>query len=317
VGVAIEDVYDEFGHGEASPDALRAFLEFAYHQWKAPSLRYVALLGDATYDGKDYLRTGVRNRVPALMVKSTYLWTASDPGYAAVNGQDSLPDVAVGRLPAATVEEARLLVEKVLAFEESGADLSGPAVFVADNPDLGGDFEADSDAIAARLPGREVEKIYVGRLGAAGARGAIQGALDRGASLLSYVGHGGIAVWASENVLGTSDVSALQPQPRQPIAMTMNCLNGYFHFPPMNSLAEELLKADGKGVVAAFSPSGLSLDAPAHAYHQALMDELVSGRHARLGDAVLAAQRSYADSGVFPELLALYHLFGDPALAIR
>jgi hypothetical protein len=32
---------------------------------------------------------------------------------------------------------------------------------------------------------------------------------------------------------------------------------------------------------------------------------------------VLAAQRSYADTGLFPELLELYHLFGDPAMEIR
>jgi hypothetical protein len=36
-----------------------------------------------------------------------------------------------------------------------------------------------------------------------------------------------------------------------------------------------------------------------------------------LGDAVVAAQRTYADSGAFPELLSIYHLFGDPALRLR
>ena len=36
-----------------------------------------------------------------------------------------------------------------------------------------------------------------------------------------------------------------------------------------------------------------------------------------LGDAVLAAQGAYADSGAFPELLSIYHLFGDPALQLR
>ena len=40
----------------------------------------------------------------------------------------------------------------------------------------------------------------------------------------------------------------------------MNCLNGYFHFPYFNSLSEELLKVEDKGIIAAFSPSGLSLD---------------------------------------------------------
>jgi ABC-type uncharacterized transport system fused permease/ATPase subunit len=36
-----------------------------------------------------------------------------------------------------------------------------------------------------------------------------------------------------------------------------------------------------------------------------------------LGDAVLAAQAAYADSGAFPELLAIYHLFGEPAITVR
>ena len=35
------------------------------------------------------------------------------------------------------------------------------------------------------------------------------------------------------------------------------------------------------------------------------------------GDAVLAAQKDLAENSVFPELLAIYHLFGDPALVLR
>ena len=42
----------------------------------------------------------------------------------------------------------------------------------------------------------------------------------------------------------------------------MNCLNGYFHFPYFNSLSKELVKAEGKGALATFSPSGLSLNGP-------------------------------------------------------
>lgn len=63
--------------------------------------------------------------------------------------------------------------------------------------------------------------------------------------------------------------------------------------------------------------SGLSLDSAAHVYHEALLAEIESGRHARLGDAVLTAQAAYADSGAFLELLAIYHLFGDPAMTLR
>jgi hypothetical protein len=69
--------------------------------------------------------------------------------------------------------------------------------------------------------------------------------------------------------------------------------------------------------VAAVSPSGLSVDGPAHQFHRELMAELVGGRHERLGDAVLAAQGVYAETGLMPELLTIYHLFGDPAMRIR
>jgi len=61
----------------------------------------------------------------------------------------------------------------------------------------------------------------------------------------------------------------------------------------------------------------LSLDGPAHVFHRALMEELTSGRHERLGDAILAAQQTYAQSGLMPELLSVYHLLGDPATRIR
>ncbi len=97
----------------------------------------------------------------------------------------------------------------------------------------------------------------------------------------------------------------------------MNCLNGYFHFPYYNSLSEELLKAEGKGVIAAFSPSGLSLNDPAHQFHKALLDQIANQGHERLGDAVLAGQAAYAETGAYSELLSIYHLLGDPALRLR
>jgi hypothetical protein len=134
---------------------------------------------------------------------------------------------------------------------------------------------------------------------------------------MSYIGHGGIHLWADENILNAQDTASLALQTEQPFLLTMNCLNGYFHYPYINALAEELLKAEGKGVIAAFSPSGFSLNDAAHVLHRALLEALLSGNNGRLGDAVLAAQSAYADSGALPELLLIYHLFGDPAMRIR
>ena len=317
--VSIEEVYSEFGFGEATPEALKDFLSYAYHKWRQPSPRYVVLLGDATYDFEDHLQTGVTNQVPPRMVKTSYLWTASDPSYAAVNGEDILPDFSIGRLPAATVEQVQAMVEKIVAYEtgEAGLDRS-TVVLVADNPDRAGNFEADADELAATvLASKNPEKIYLSQLGTAAARNAILQSFDEGASLVNYLGHGAIHLWADENFFNTSDVASLAPQAQQPLLLTMNCLNGYFHFPYFNSLAEELVQAKDKGAIAAFSPSGLSLNGPANLYHKALLQELFNGSHGRLGDAVLAAQEAYAETGAFPELLSIYHLLGDPALTLK
>jgi hypothetical protein len=315
--VSFEEIASEFGHGQPSAEAIREFLAYAWHSWQRPSPRYVLLLGDATEDPRRFVSTSWASPLPALWVKTSYLWTVSDPGLGAVNGEDLLPDLAIGRLPARTVGEAEGLVGKLLAWEESGQGLAGQAVLVADTPDGAGDFEADvADIRASFLSARSTTTLKVSELGSA-TRPAILDSFDEGASLMSYVGHGGTTVWSSANVLRSGDAPWLRAQSQQPMLLTMNCLNGYFVAPNLEALPEALLKAQGRGAIAAFSPSGLSLDGPAHQYHRAVMAELVSGQHERLGDAILAAQRDYAQTGLMPELLEVYQLLGDPAMKMR
>ena len=174
------------------------------------------------------------------------------------------------------------MVGKILDWEAQGQNLDGKAALVADNPDLAGDFEADArDIEASFLSGRETTKIFLTQVGNRDvARAQILDAFNQGLSLISYVGHGGGAVWASENMLNSSDPASLLAQPRQPFMLTMNCLNGYFITPFYESLAEGFLKAQGRGTIGAFSPSGLSLDGPAHVYHRAVMQEITGGQHA-------------------------------------
>jgi hypothetical protein len=315
--VAVEDIYSEFGHGEAAPRAIQDYLAYVYHHWSTMP-RYVLLLGDATYDFKDYLDTGVTNQVPPLVIKTRYLWTVSDQTLGAVNGEDTLPDVAIGRLPAANVEELQRMVDKILAYESAGERMPSPIVLVADNPDAAGNFVANAEEIVATyLQNRTVNRIYLSELGKAGASNAIVQAFDEGTSLMSYIGHGGIHLWANENIFDIWQVENLSAQSTQPLLLTMNCLNGYFHFPYFNSLAEELLEVGGKGAVAAISPSGLSLDASAHNYHKKLLEQLLGQNHERLGDAFLAAQTAYVQSGDYTELLSIYNLLGDPALKLK
>jgi hypothetical protein len=160
--VSFEEIASEFGHGRASAQAIRDFLAYAYHSWAQPSLRYVLLLGDSSYDPRNFTGFEQGAPLPAMWVKTSYLWTASDPTLGAVNGEDLLPDVAIGRLPAKTLTEAHTLVQKVLAFEDGAQDLSGTAVLVADNPDKAGDFEANArDIKSSFLGGRETKTLFL------------------------------------------------------------------------------------------------------------------------------------------------------------
>ena len=278
---SLEDIAQDFGGGAPSAEAIRDFLAFAFHSWQQPSPRYVLLLGDASFDPRNFTGFDQGAPLPALWAKTSYLWTASDPAIAAVNGEDLLPDLALGRLPATNLAQAHALVQKVLDWEDAGYDLSGDATLVADNPDLAGDFEADiADIAQSFLAPRETPRASSSATLGAATRPAILDAMNEGLSLLSYVGHGGAAVWASENVLNSFDPPSLLAQPQQPLMLTMNCLNGYFVQPNLDSLAEAFLKAEGRGTIAAFSPSGLSLDGPAHVFHRALVNEIVNGNHA-------------------------------------
>jgi hypothetical protein len=316
-GVSLEEITTAFGHGEPSGEAIRDFIAYAFHSWKAPSPRYVVLLGDSSYDPRNFTGTAWPSPLPALWEKTPYLWTVSDPALAAVNGEDRLPDLALGRLPATTLDEARSLVRKILDWEDSGQGLTGAVTLVADNPDSGGNFEQDSlDLASTVLAQRQPRLLFLRQLGT-NTRPAILDAFDSGLSIMSYVGHGGAAVWASENVLNSWDPPSLLPQTRQPLLLTFNCLNGYFVAPNFDSLSEAFLKIEGRGAIAALSPSGLSLDQPAQVYHRALLAQIASGVHLTLGDAWLAAQRDYAQQGAPPDLLLLYQLLGDPALRIR
>ena len=276
------------------------------------------LLGDSSTDPRRFNASAWPAPLPAAWTRTSYIWTASDPSLAAVNGDDSLPDLAIGRLPANTLEQAHALVDKLIDWENAGFTFDGAAALVADNPDSAGDFEANARDIATSfLAQRNPELIFLSQLGTDATRSRVLGSLDQGLSLLSYVGHGAQTAWASEYFLLAKDLAALQAQTQQPLLLTLNCLNGYFVGSTYDSLAEAFLKAQGRGAIAAFSPSGLSLDGAAHLYHRALMAEITSGTHARLGDAVLQAQKTYAATGVMPEMLDIYHLLGDPATRIR
>jgi len=78
----------------------------------------------------------------------------------------TVPDVAVGRLRAASVEEVQSLVGKILAYESGEGDPLAPIVLITDNPDRAGNFDADAEEIASTILSEDtVEKDHTFTVG--------------------------------------------------------------------------------------------------------------------------------------------------------
>ena len=82
--VSVEDIYDEFSLGHRTPQAIRDFLEFARSNWE-PSPHHVLLVGDASFDPKNYLDKGDFDLVPTRLVDTRLMETASDDWFTDFN----------------------------------------------------------------------------------------------------------------------------------------------------------------------------------------------------------------------------------------
>jgi hypothetical protein len=307
--IDVEDLYDEFSFGAKSPRALRDFLLRAREHWQRPP-RFVLLVGDASVDPRDYLGFGDFDFVPTKLVDTLFLETASDDWYADFNG-DGLPEMAMGRLPVRTPEEAATMVSKIINYEQSGGSGRREALLVADNNDIF-DFEAASTRLNALLPANMiVHEVFRGRTDVETARREILAKINQGQLIVNYMGHGSVETWAGEGLLTAEDAEALS-NIDLPFFVGMTCLNGLFHHVFADSLAEALMKAE-RGAVAVWAPSGATVPGNQTSMNQALFRFLFSGKAITVGEAIRAAKAAASDTDV----RRTWILFGDPATRIK
>jgi len=100
-----------------------------------------------------------------------------------------------------------------------------------------------------------------------------------------------------------------------------SCVIGRFEIPGYDGLAEQLILVPEGGAVATWAPSALCYNDLSNALTHEVYAGVFAGSQARLGDAVLAALRSYAPptggGAVQLDPRAVFNLFGDPALRVH
>jgi len=313
----LEDIYDEFNHGISNPHAIKAFLSYAYHNWKGNGPDYVVLVGEGTYDYKDNL--GYEgNLVPPILMNTPHGLFASDNHFADVVGEDGVPEIAIGRLPVVTEEELQMLIDKISDYENASGGWTTRVMMLADNPDNGGNFPADSDNLASLLPGYTIDKIYLPDYPTVDeARQEVVNGFNTGALLVNYIGHAGITKLAAEGLLRSEDVSSLQNGDKLPVLTAMTCIVGRFALPGYDTLSESLLLKNNGGAVAVWAPTGASLNSLASMLAGEFFKAAFQDQEKILGKALLKVKQNYAALGGKPYMLNIYNLLGDPALEMK
>lgn len=144
-GVSYEHVLSEYGN-------IKSYLQ---HLWSSQgnSLKYAVIVGDDEQIPAERCNDGD--------VGDYYAFYYSDAISVDLAG-DWLPELSVGRIPAATADEVSLFVAKVLEYEgQAATDWNNHITFLVDDRD--GGFGYQSGPVAARLAGELTELIPASR----------------------------------------------------------------------------------------------------------------------------------------------------------
>jgi hypothetical protein len=318
----IDDIYYNFSQGIEDPAAIKAFLQTAYTAWtQRPA--YVLLLGDAAYN----YSMSDRNLVPTYLVQ-TPKWgmTASDNWFACLAGDDPVPDLMIGRLPAETADEAQAMVRKIIHYEQApvkdawrrnvlllaGGDETKTSWGVADY------FVQSSEGLGLD-PGSKVHKVYTvaatGLEEYQGGKSEVINYINQGMALVNFTGHGGGSIWADKDLLNLGDVATLTNADRLPLVTSLTCFTGFFDNPSSSSLGEKMIKAAHGGAIGFVGASGYGWKEGNQSFNQEIFSSIYNGKVRALGailnDAKLGMHQYDADWD--DRIVVQYNLLGDPA----
>lgn len=310
--VDVEDIFDEFGGGVRSAEAIRDFLAYARQNW-AMRPDFVLLAGDSTSDPRNFSGLGGIgvNQVPTMFTDTWNIEAPSDEMLVDLNG-DSIGEMSIGRLPAQTREELYQMVEKTMYSRPMAtSEVSARGVHFVSDDNLGYNFAAASRNMAASIPS-QVAVGFVDRTtqDPAALRADIVGRINSGASIVNFFGHGSITSWTSAGILRNVDAASLFNPKRTPFIVSLACLNGDSTVFGVSGFAESMMKRNQGGALAVWAASGWNGAMEEEMMGRDLYARVFAGM--RLGDAVREVKSLYPTI----DMRRTFIYYGDPTIRL-
>ncbi len=247
--VTTEEVYAEFSDGFFTPKAIQEFLKYAYNNWQLPRPKYVLLMGSGTWDPKNnYGFAEPLRKLPLIPVYGnpvSEIWFVSfenSPSRPFVN----VPKMHIGRVPAVTLEEATIYVDKLIETATLPLSQAWYKQFLFITGGIGS-FEQqlfrntalsiiNQSVLPAPTAGivdtifRDDDNPFVSSLAAE----RIQNRINSGTAVINFVGHAGSETW--DFTLG--DPRVLRNNGKYPLIFSWTCHTGRFAEPNRRTFGE-------------------------------------------------------------------------------
>ena len=336
--IDVDQIYNEFSSGKQDVTAIRDMIRFFYDKAAAndQTLQYVLMFGMGSYDYKDRIvpntnlvpvYQSLNSLIPALSYASDDFFASLEDGkgnWDVTNNAEAL-DVAIGRLPAKTVQEAKDMVDKIVHYAinpDRYGNWRNVYTLVADDGDTGIHMnmaETLSANIENNNPNFNIHKIYLDEYELEetpdGPRypevnEAIKQALNQGTMVFNFIGHSGPEGLASEQVLTSDDIQALDNHDNLPLFIVLG--SKYVNISDPNELYQgnELMLQNEQGAVAVIAPTTIVDSIPNAAFNTAL----ANFTHTNSGPVTFGKIMQQAKNELSHLQGRRYALLGDPAM---
>lgn len=359
--VTVDKIYNEFSSGKQDVSAIRDFIRMLYVRSMGLSPGFVCFFGDGSYIYKNIseARNNRSNFVPTYQSREarhpTRSFTSDDffafmePGegywgetslYEGDNRTDAHTlDLAVGRLPVETTEQAEQIVDKIIGYATASnyGTWRNRIVLVADHRDSDGSIhigQADgyTATIERNAPCIEIEKLFMdnyrmvitaGNESFPEGRKAMLRAMNEGSLILNYTGHGSEDAWSYSRILKSSDIDNLENQSRAPAIVTATCEFGRYDNPEKRSGGELFVMHPQGGAIAMFTTVRLVYASPnqrlnANFYRYVFDFDSLRGRMPTVGEVMMRTKNSTYVINDFININSRnFTLLGDPGLILN